>query len=60
LPVASEVWERLISLPIFPGMSSDEIDSVIGTVKRLCREFRKSFFAFSASSVSSALNVSHD
>jgi perosamine synthetase len=42
LPVASEVWERLISLPIFPGMSNAEIDYVIHTVKKLCLEFRPS------------------
>jgi dTDP-4-amino-4,6-dideoxygalactose transaminase len=36
-PVASSVWERLISLPIFPGMMDDEIDHVVHTVKLLSR-----------------------
>jgi perosamine synthetase len=41
LPVASEVWERLVSLPIFPGMREDEIDRVIETVKSLCEAGRR-------------------
>jgi perosamine synthetase len=37
LPVASAVWKRLISLPLFPGMAEEEQDSVIATVRALCR-----------------------
>lgn len=40
LPVATRVWERLVSLPIFPGMRKDEIAHVIETVSELCRENR--------------------
>ena len=36
LPIASAVWERLISLPIFPGMLDREVVQVIRTVKRVC------------------------
>jgi dTDP-4-amino-4,6-dideoxygalactose transaminase len=36
LPIASAVWKRLISLPIFPGMRDGEVDHVIRTVKMLC------------------------
>lgn len=36
LPVASKVWERLISLPIFPGIREEEVVRVIRTVKSLC------------------------
>ena len=36
LPAASQVWERLISLPIFPGMREDEQQHVIHVVRRLC------------------------
>lgn len=36
LPVASTVWKRLISLPIFPGMRDGEVDHVIRTVRMLC------------------------
>ena len=35
LPVASKVWERLISLPIFPGMREDEQQHVVQVVRRL-------------------------
>jgi len=35
-PVATAIWKRMVSLPIFPGMLSEEIEHVITTVKRLC------------------------
>jgi dTDP-4-amino-4,6-dideoxygalactose transaminase len=36
LPVATAVWERLISLPLFPGMRVEELRHVVDAVKRLC------------------------
>jgi perosamine synthetase len=39
-PAATEAWQRLISLPIFPGMRDEEIAHVVDTVKQLCRENR--------------------
>jgi perosamine synthetase len=33
LPVASEVWPRLVSLPLFSSMRPDEVDSVITVVR---------------------------
>lgn len=39
LPAASTVWERLISLPIFPGMGELEIVQVIRTVRSLCAQY---------------------
>jgi perosamine synthetase len=36
LPQATRMWERLLSLPIFPGMREDELAQVVGTVKDLC------------------------
>lgn len=39
LPVASEVWPRLISLPIFPGMTSGDRQHVAQTVRHVCSEF---------------------
>ncbi|HEU4713574.1 MAG TPA: DegT/DnrJ/EryC1/StrS aminotransferase family protein [Pyrinomonadaceae bacterium] len=36
LPIASAVWKRLISLPIFPGMLDREGAGVIKTIKRVC------------------------
>ena len=36
LPAATALWERLISLPIFPGMRADEFDHVVRTLKAVC------------------------
>lgn len=35
-PVATREWERLISLPLFPGMTRDEMQYVADTVKAIC------------------------
>jgi perosamine synthetase len=35
-PVATAIWKRVVSLPIFPGMRNDEIEHVSSTVKRIC------------------------
>ena len=40
LPVASEVWKRTVSLPIFPGMERQEIDAVISAVRDLTARHR--------------------
>jgi perosamine synthetase len=37
LPTASEVWQRTVSLPIFPAMTDDEITHVAESVKDICR-----------------------
>ena len=42
LPAATAVWERLISLPIFPGMRDEEIETVVENVRAVCRENRRS------------------
>lgn len=39
--VASKVWKRLISLPIFPGMSPDESEQVRKVMYSLLQAFRK-------------------
>jgi perosamine synthetase len=36
-PAATAMWSRLISLPIFPGMSREEIAHVVNTVKAICK-----------------------
>jgi perosamine synthetase len=41
LPVATRVWERLVSLPIFSGMQEEEIAAVIDTVTDLCAKRSK-------------------
>ena len=40
LPVASRVWKKLVTLPLFSSMTDEEIAFVIETVKEICREFR--------------------
>jgi perosamine synthetase len=42
LPVATALWSRLVSLPIFPGLKKKEIVHVVRTVKELCRRHRAS------------------
>ena len=41
LPNASQMWQRLISLPIFPSMRPVEIAHVSDTVKALCTKHSK-------------------
>jgi perosamine synthetase len=36
LPVASDVWTRLVSLPLFSSMRSHEIDAVVDAVRAVC------------------------
>jgi dTDP-4-amino-4,6-dideoxygalactose transaminase len=40
LPAATTLWPRLVSLPLFPGLTKNEIGHVVGTVKELCRRHR--------------------
>ncbi len=40
-PVATALWERLISLPLFPGMRGDELEHVTRTVRSLCAQYAK-------------------
>jgi dTDP-4-amino-4,6-dideoxygalactose transaminase len=49
LPAATAVWPRLVSLPIFPGMSEDEIDHVIHTMEELCARHSKRLTASAGS-----------
>jgi len=39
-PVATPLWERFISLPLFPGMTADEFEYVVDTVRGLCERHR--------------------
>jgi dTDP-4-amino-4,6-dideoxygalactose transaminase/lipopolysaccharide/colanic/teichoic acid biosynthesis glycosyltransferase len=41
LPNASQIWEQLISLPIFPGMTEMELDYVIYHVNQLTSDLFK-------------------
>jgi perosamine synthetase len=40
-PRATAVWQRLISLPIFPGMREEEIHHVIRTIRGLCAGYAR-------------------
>jgi perosamine synthetase len=41
LPVATEVWPRLISLPLYPQMSEAEIEHVIESIHEICRIYAR-------------------
>jgi dTDP-4-amino-4,6-dideoxygalactose transaminase len=45
LPVASELWPRLLSLPLFSAMRRDEIAAVIAAVSDVVRASRRSLRA---------------
>ncbi len=40
-PVATALWERLVSLPIFPSMRDNELEHVMHTVRRLCAQYAR-------------------
>lgn len=40
-PVASGVFPRLVSLPIYPGMTDQNVDYVIGVVDSLLKKYKK-------------------
>jgi perosamine synthetase len=41
-PVATSLWPRLISLPIFPGMLPAEMEYVVDTVEAICKQHASS------------------
>jgi len=41
LPVASQTWERLISLPLFPGMTDEEFQYIVDSVQQICTQNQK-------------------
>jgi perosamine synthetase len=40
-PVATARFDRTLTLPLFSGMRAEEIELVVGTMKDLCRRFRR-------------------
>jgi len=38
LPVASAAWQRVVSLPLFPGMSAEEQQAVVAAVKDIAAQ----------------------
>ncbi len=47
-PAATAVWERLVSLPIFPGMREEEVEFVVRSVASLCAAYRRRSLKYSA------------
>lgn len=41
LPVASATWPRILTLPLFPTMTRDELQAVVEAVRDICREHRR-------------------
>ena len=41
LPVAEDAYERLISMPMFHGMSDGDVEDVIGAVEKVLAHFRE-------------------
>jgi dTDP-4-amino-4,6-dideoxygalactose transaminase len=41
LPVAAREWLRVVSLPLFPGMSAAEHDAVVAAVREIVAQHRK-------------------
>lgn len=41
LPEASAVWPRILTLPLFPTMTGDELERVVSLLKDLCRRHGK-------------------
>jgi len=40
-PVAESLYERIVSLPIYPGMSDKDVRVVIESVEDVCRNFKR-------------------
>jgi len=38
LPVAEQVWQRELSLPMHPGLSDSDIDKIIETIRKFCKQ----------------------
>ncbi len=41
LPVATREWQRMISLPLFPGMDAADVDRVTETLREIVRQHRR-------------------
>ena len=40
-PVSEWLYERIISLPVYPGMTDGDVDFVIESVTDVCRKFKR-------------------
>lgn len=41
LPAASAVWERIVSLPLFPAMTDSEHEYVVAVIQGICERHRR-------------------
>ncbi len=41
LPTATREWERLVSLPLYPSMTPEELEHVVASVEETCRLHRR-------------------
>ena len=41
LPAASAVWERIVTLPLFPAMTESEHEYVVAVIQRICERYRR-------------------
>jgi dTDP-4-amino-4,6-dideoxygalactose transaminase len=41
LPVATAEWQRMISLPLFPSMTTRDVDRVAETLRAIVRRHRR-------------------
>lgn len=45
-PHATSLWQRLVSLPLFPTLSDEQLEHVVRTIKSLCQRYaRRNVFA---------------
>lgn len=40
-PIAEEAYERMITLPLWPGMSDDDVVDVVEAVRKVCLAYRR-------------------
>ena len=40
-PVSESIYDRLISLPLYPHMTDADVDDVIGAVRRIATYYRR-------------------
>ena len=41
LPAATALFQRIVSLPLFPGMTNQDVNDVIDAVRRIVQAARK-------------------
>jgi perosamine synthetase len=44
-PNATSLWQRLVSLPLFPTISDEQLEYVIRTIKSLCQRYASRNFS---------------